>query len=353
MRKIRVGILFGGRSAEHEVSIQSAKNIFKALNKDKYEPVLIGITKKGNWIQLPPIEFERLALSTLQVSLEKSSTKTQAGHQSFSQIVQGLNFSIFDIVLPVLHGPYGEDGAMQGFLKTLGIPFVGADVLGSAVGMDKDIMKRLLRDAGIRVVKFLVFQKKDQKNISFSQVKKELGLPFFVKPANTGSSIGVSKVAKESECSKATSEAFKFDDKILIEQGISVREIECSVLGNDEKIASIPGEVIPSHEFYDYQAKYIDRNGAHLEIPAKLTPQQIRKVQETAIKACEALCIDGMARVDFFVDKKTERIYLNEVNTIPGFTSISMYPKLWEASGIGYSELIDRLIDLALKRSNR
>jgi D-alanine-D-alanine ligase len=344
--KIRVGIIFGGQSSEHEVSIQSAKNVFEALDKTKYDVSLIGISKKGNWLTIGGKDFQQIAAQSYAALPEKISSAVSS--PQLAVVSEKL-----DVVFPILHGILGEDGTVQGLLKLMGIPFVGADVLGSAVGMDKDIMKRLLRDAGIPIVRFLVFQKKDQKNISFAKLKKELGLPFFIKPANAGSSIGVSKVSKGSEFRQAINEAFKHDRKILIEEGIPAREIECSVLGNEEKTASIPGEIVPTHEFYDYDAKYLDENGAVLEIPAKLSKEQIKQVQDLAIKTCEVLCVDGMSRVDFFLDKKTAKLYLNEVNTIPGFTPISMYPKLWEASGLSYPDLIDRLLQLALERANK
>jgi len=345
-KKIRIGIIFGGQSTEHEVSIQSAKNVYAAIDKDKYDPVLIGISKKGNWLTISSKDFQQIAS---QNNLELPET-VQSSHFNLQE---SFTSEKLDVVFPILHGSLGEDGTVQGLLKLMGIPFIGSDVLGSAVGMDKDVMKRLLRDANIPIVKFLVFQKEDQNNISFASIKKQLKLPFFVKPANAGSSIGVSKVVKETQFSTAIKDAFKHDRKILIEEGITVREIECSVIGNDEKQASVPGEIIPSHDFYDYDAKYIDENGARLEIPARLTPMQIKKVQELAIQACKVLCIDGMARVDFFLDKKSSQLYLNEVNTIPGFTNISMYPKLWEASGVSYTQLIDKLIQLAFDRANK
>ncbi len=345
-KKIRIGIIFGGQSTEHEVSIQSAKNVYEALDKAIYDPVLIGISKKGKWLTLDNKAFQQVAMKSYSALPDKVQSSHTLPQESLAS-------EKLDVVFPVLHGMYGEDGTVQGLLKLMGIPFIGADVLGSAVGMDKDVMKRLLRDAGIPIVIFLVFQKKDEGKMSFTKVKKKLGLPFFVKPANAGSSIGVSKVSKESEFRQAINEAFKHDRKVLIEQGIPAREIECSVLGNDDKVASIPGEIIPTHEFYDYDAKYIDENGAHLVIPAELTNDQTRLIKELAIKACEVLCVDGMARVDFFLDRETGRIYLNEVNTIPGFTNISMYPKLWEASGVSYPQLIDKLIQLALERANK
>ena len=246
--KTRVGIIFGGQSPEHEVSIQSAKNVYEALDKSRYEPILIGISKSGKWLTFSTTEFNKIVSSPLQALREKKSSLLP----HFSEYIQDKKL---DVVFPLVHGANGEDGTLQGFLKVLGIPFVGSGVLGSAVGMDKDVMKRLLRDANIPIVKFLVFSKKDQKKISFIKIKTELGLPFFVKPANAGSSIGVSKVSKISDFAQAVSKAFEYDRKILIEQGIDVHEVECSVLGTQEMIASVPGEIIPSHEFYDYDAK--------------------------------------------------------------------------------------------------
>jgi D-alanine-D-alanine ligase len=257
-----------------------------------------------------------------------------------------------DVVFPVLHGPFGEDGTVQGLLKLFNVPFVGASVLGSAIGMDKDVMKRLLRDAGIPIPDFLVFHKESIDEIDFEQVKKQLGLPLFIKPANLGSSVGIHKVKDESQFMPAILDAFQYDVKILIEEYIKGREIECSVLGNENPIVSIPGEIIPQHEFYSYEAKYIDEKGASLEIPAKLSPEIIKQIQDVALRAFKALCCEGMARVDFFLRNEKE-IFVSEINTIPGFTKISMYPKLWEASGIPYTELIDKLIQLALERFER
>ncbi|MGZ8490050.1 MAG: D-alanine--D-alanine ligase family protein, partial [Candidatus Binatia bacterium] len=252
-----------------------------------------------------------------------------------------------DVVFPILHGPFGEDGTVQGLLKLANLPFVGAGVLGSAVGMDKDVMKRLLRDAGIAIGRFMAFARADK--ISFAEVKRTLGMPLFVKPANLGSSVGISKVAKPSQFSAAVKEAFRYDNKIVIEEFIAGREIECSVLGNDNPIASLPGEIVVNRDFYSYHAKYLDAHGSRLEIPAKLPAKVIKEIRQTAVRACKALCCQGMARVDFFV-QANGRVLVNEINTIPGFTKISMYPKMWEASGISYSKLIDRLIRLALER---
>jgi D-alanine-D-alanine ligase len=255
-----------------------------------------------------------------------------------------------DVVFPVLHGPYGEDGTIQGLLKLANIPFVGAGVLGSAIGMDKDVTKRLLRDAGISIAKYITVHQGDE--IDIDEIVRSLGLPLFVKPANLGSSVGISKVKNVNGLMDAIELSFVYDRKIIIEESINGREIECSVLGNEKPIASIPGEIIPTHEFYSYEAKYIDEKGAILEIPAKISETEKRLVQETAIKAFKVLCCEGMARVDLFLKEKGE-VLVSEINTIPGFTKISMYPKLWELSGISYGELIDRLIQLALERHDK
>jgi D-alanine-D-alanine ligase len=257
-----------------------------------------------------------------------------------------------DVVFPVLHGPCGEDGTVQGLLKLTAVPFVGAGVLGSAVGMDKDDMKRLLRDANIPLAKFLVFEKRSAKRIDFAHVKRILGLPVFVKPANLGSSVGISKVGNRQQFAPALTEAFRYDNKILVEENIGGREIECSVLGNDRPIASVPGEITTAHNFYSYEAKYVDESGGRLLIPAPLPNRLVNTIQELALKTFNVLCCAGMARVDFFLRNDGE-IFVNEINTIPGFTKISMYPKLWEASGISYPVLIDRLIRLALERSRQ
>jgi len=307
-KKLKIGVLFGGKSAEHEVSLQSARNIIEALDKNKYEIFPIKVDKNGRF-----------------------------------------NFSLLakvDVIFPILHGPFGEDGIMQGLFKEMGKPFVGAGVLGSAVGMDKDVMKRLLRDAGIPIGKFITFKNGDKFN--FIKIKKELGLPMFIKPANMGSSVGVSKVRNEKEFKKAVSDAFKYDTKIIIEEFINGREIECAVLGNDKPVASIPGEIIANQEFYSYDAKYID-DGYAIEIPAKIPKNITKKVREYAVQVFQVTNCEGMGRVDFFVTK-SGKIFVNEINTIPGFTNISMYPKLWEASGIPQSKLLDILINLAIER---
>jgi D-alanine-D-alanine ligase len=356
MKKIRVGILFGGRSAEHEVSLQSAKNIIEAIDKKKYSVVLIGIDKKGKWFLNEAAHFLLHADNPKLIKLNRAGTGvTLVPGSKGGKLISlsgGQSAGPVDVVFPVLHGPFGEDGTVQGFLKLANVPFVGASVLGSAIGMDKDVLKRLLRGAGIPTAKFLAFERKATRDIDFNAVVEQLGLPHFVKPANMGSSVGINKVKSESDFRHAVNEAFKYDTKILIEEAIAGRELECSVLGNDHAIASIPGEIVPHHEFYSYDAKYIDENGAALEIPAKLPEHIVKKVQDMAVRAFDALCCEGMARVDFFLRGEDE-VIVNELNTIPGFTRISMYPKLWEASGIPVTELIDRLIKLAFERYER
>jgi D-alanine-D-alanine ligase len=356
MKKIRVGILFGGRSAEHEVSLQSAKYIIKAIDTDKYDVVLIGIDRKGRWYLNDSSHFLFHADDPAQISLKHGNTELALipGSASNQLIpVKGeKSVGELDVIFPVLHGPYGEDGTVQGLLRMADIAFVGADVLGSAVSMDKDVMKRLLRDAGIPQAKFISFSLSDRNLITFEKVDTVTGIPCFVKPANLGSSVGISKVHNKEEFEPALKKAFEFDDKIVIEQYIEGREIECSVLGNDNPVASLPGEVIPSHEFYSYEAKYLDQEGAKFQIPAVLPEEILKRIQEMAIKTFKVLNCESMARIDFFL-KGTDEIYVNELNSIPGFTKISMYPKLWEASGISYSELFDRLIQLALERHQR
>jgi len=352
-RKTRIGILFGGRSAEHEVSVRSAKNILEAINKEKYEVVLIGINKEGQWRLKKTSELSLLSegsnITRLNREDEGAVLIPEEREGNLFPFLSERELKKVDVVFPVLHGPYGEDGTIQGLLELANIPYVGAGVLGSAVGMDKDVMKRLLREAGIPVVKFLAFNRNSLKEIDFGRVRDELGLPLFVKPANLGSSIGMNKIKKKEQFQPALKEAFQYDNKILIEECIKGREIECSVLGNDDPVASLPGEILPQYEFYSYEAKYLDEKGAILEVPAKLSPELVGEIQNLSLRVFEIMCCQGMARVDFFL-KNNEEIIVNELNTIPGFTRISMYPKLWEVSGIPYSELIDRLIQLALQR---
>lgn len=344
--KIKVGILFGGKSAEHEISLRSAKNVIEALNKDKYEPVLIGIDKNGRWLHNDQTALILHADNLEKISLNQESNPVSLIPQSEGQLT-GTSQKI-DVVFPILHGPMGEDGTIQGLLKLASIPFVGAGVLGSAVGMDKDIMKRLLRDAGIPIGQYLTIRS-HQERPSFSEVTNELGLPCFVKPANLGSSVGINRVDTEEQYHRALDEAFSFDHKVIIEEFIEGREIECAILGNENPKASIPGEISFTHSFYSYEAKYLDDQGYKIDIPAHITEEQITAVQQMAIQTFQVLECEGFARVDVFLTKDG-RLLVNEINTIPGFTQISMYPKLWEASGIAYTDLIDQLLQLAIAR---
>lgn len=351
--KIKIALIFGGKSVEHEVSLQSAKNIIEALDKEKYEIVLIAINKDGSWSLKNQSNFILNASNPKLIKLNSSITKLKQQKENLAIISEEEKRGKIDVAFPILHGPYGEDGTMQGFLKLAGIPFVGPSVLGSAVGFDKDITKKLLTEAGIPNTKFISFKKGEK--ISFLSIKNKLKLPLIVKPANSGSSVGINKVSNEKEFKNATTEAFLFDDKIIIEEFIeNKREIECAILGNINPKASVCGEVITDskHDFYSYEAKYIDEKGAKLEIPANISKNLQKKIQDLAIKTFKVLELEGMARVDFFIDKKG-KIYVNEVNTIPGFTNISMYPALWGASGLSYSKLLDELINLAIERFNR
>jgi D-alanine-D-alanine ligase len=390
MKKLHVGILFGGRSGEHEVSLLSAASVFNAIDKDKFEVVPIGITKEGRWVTAG--DAERLLQGktagdrsrSTQAHLRAGDPEATPGAAVLAAgeavVVppepqrQGGSLTPFqtdaaltrrasdrainvDIIFPVLHGTFGEDGTIQGLLELADLPYVGAGVLGSAAGMDKDIMKSLFRAAGLPIVKHVtVLRSEWEANSKKVQklVESRLKYPVFVKPANLGSSVGISKAHDGKELGPAIEEAAKFDRKIVIEQGVGgkkqkAREIECSVLGNDSPEASVPGEIVPGKEFYDYTAKYVDE-GSKLIIPAKLSKAETRKVQQLAISAFKAVDCSGLARVDFLMDAKTRKIYLNEINTMPGFTSISMYPKLWAASGLSYPELIERLIRLGLER---
>ncbi|MDR1176994.1 MAG: D-alanine--D-alanine ligase [Treponema sp.] len=340
-KKIKVCILFGGKSAEHEVSLQSAKNVYDALDRNKYEPVLMGITKAGRWVRGEASRFLLNAEDPGRIKLIENGEPVSLISDNAPPV---------DVVFPILHGPFGEDGTVQGLLKLAGLPFVGSSVLGSAAAMDKDVMKRLLRDARVPIGRYRALQS-HEKFPSYEEVSAELGEILFIKPANMGSSVGVSKVHNREEYHTALENAFRYDTKLVIEEFIQGREIECSVLGNEEAIASLPGEICASHEFYSYEAKYLDEKGAVLKIPADLPPEIIREVQDLAVKTFHTLCCEGLSRVDFFVrEEGSARVIVNEINTMPGFTRISMYPKLWEASGISYSELIDRLIQLALQR---
>jgi len=398
MKKLRVGILFGGRSGEHEVSLLSAASVLNAINKDKYEVVPIGITKDGRWLTAEHAENllqGKIVLEPRQLRAGDPETTPAAAvlargeavivppepihrqsglvpFQSEATLTRRASDRAInvDVIFPVLHGTFGEDGTIQGLLELADIAYVGAGVLGSAAGMDKDIMKSLFIAAGIPIVRHVTILRSawelDSKKNGGKKIQKlvesKLKYPVFVKPANLGSSVGISKAHNRKELGPAIEEAAKFDRKIVIEQGVGgkknkAREIECSVLGNDDPTASVPGEIVPGKEFYDYTAKYVDE-GSQLIIPAKLSKADTKRVQELAIAAFQAVDCSGLARVDFLMEpasgkgsrKKSGRIYLNEINTMPGFTAISMYPKLWAASGLAYADLIDRLIQLGIER---
>lgn len=348
-KRLRIGVLFGGRSGEHEVSLASAASVIRGLDSDKYEAVPIGITKEGHWL------IGTSAQKMLPEVLRTGQRVTMTADPTDAALVR-LDGSgggqRLDVVFPVMHGTFGEDGTIQGLLDLASLPFVGAGVLGSAVAMDKDVAKKLLRAAKIPVVPWVSVRREEWERHPHEvihRIEKEFPYPLFVKPASLGSSVGMTKVHSHDELAGALNLASEFAMKILVERSINAREIEVSVLGNHDPQASIPGEIVPHREFYDYAAKYLEE-GTQLLIPAKLKPAQIKKIQRFAVDAFRALELNGMARVDFFLDKDDAKIYLNEVNTIPGFTSISMYPKLWEASGIPFPQLLDKLIELALEQ---
>jgi len=347
-KRLRVGVLFGGRSGEHEVSLASAASVIRGMDPDKYEPVPIGITKDGHWLigegaakMLPDI-----LKSGRRVMLTADPTEA-----ALVPLDRGAGAQRFDVIFPVMHGTFGEDGTIQGMLELADLPFVGAGVLGSAIGMDKDVAKRLCQDAGIPVVPWVTVHRwqweKDPQSVK-AAVEEAFPYPVFAKPATLGSSVGMTKVHDSGELAPALNLAAEYGMKTLVEKAVTAREIEVSVLGNHDPQASIPGEIVPHREFYDYTAKYLE-DGTQLVIPADLKPAQVSKIQRLAVAAFRALELSGMARVDFFLEKETSKLYLNEVNTIPGFTSISMYPKLWEASGLSFRQLIDKLIELALE----
>jgi D-alanine-D-alanine ligase len=353
----RVAVLLGGKSAEHEVSLQSARNVIDAIDRDRYEPVPIGIDKTGAWFLCDPEDYLESPDDPKHVRLKCRESDRLAfvpgapGHP-LVRLADGRSIGPVDVVFPVLHGPMGEDGTVQGLLKMADMAFVGAGVLGSAVGMDKVVMKRLLMDAGIPVARYWTAARHELDRLDFDRVSEDLGLPLFVKPANLGSSVGVSKVGDRDAFERAVTEAFRFDLRVLIEEFVPGREIECSVLGNERTAASLPGEILPRHEFYSYEAKYIDENGAGLVIPAELPGDAVERIQALSMEAFKALWCEGMARVDCFLLESGE-VVINEINTIPGFTRISMYPKLWGATGVAYPELIHRLIRLGMERHAR
>ncbi|MBN1483500.1 MAG: D-alanine--D-alanine ligase [Chloroflexia bacterium] len=349
--RLRVGLIFGGRSGEHEVSLVSARSVMDALDRSRYEVVPIGISRAGVWL----VDGDPLA--RLEALLEQSPTEAPGPGESPARtaLIPGLAGSVFpelDVVFPVLHGPFGEDGTIQGLFEMAGVAYVGAGVLASALCMDKISAKRVLQACGLPVVEFVELNRhrwQGGPEELLEQVERRLGYPCFVKPANLGSSVGISKAHDRDELGAALDLAAGYDRRLLIERAVDAREIEISVLGNDEPQASVPGEIVPCREFYDYEAKYVD-DRSELLIPAPLPEALIKELRVLAIQAYRALDVAGMARVDFLLDRQSGRAFLNELNTIPGFTPISMYPKLWEASGLAYSRLLDRLIELAQER---
>lgn len=348
-------MIFGGRSAEHEVSLVSAASIIKALDKEKYEILPIGITAEGRWLfskDAVTLLKERAALDHLPEHILTPDPQ-QERLVPIGRSASTLPTHAVDVFFPVLHGTYGEDGTIQGLFELANVPYVGAGVLASAVGMDKAVQKQLLHHSKIPVAPFVWFMYREYQSSEkkwILAIEKKLSYPCFVKPANLGSSVGISKAHDRKELKEAITLAAEYDRKIIVEKGIrNAREIECSVLGNEHPIASLPGEIIPSNEFYDYNAKYIDGKSIAI-IPAKLSKELVKKIQNLALETYRALDCEGMARVDFLVPRNGTKIYVSELNTIPGFTSISMYPKMWEASGLSYAELLDRLIRLALER---
>ena len=353
MGKLRVGVIFGGRSGEHEVSLVSATSVIGALDPAKYDVVPIGITPEGRWIS----SGRALGMLKEKSGQESEPEKYLVPEPNRKGLVSpnggGASPQGLDVVIPLVHGTYGEDGTLQGLLELANIPYVGAGVLASAVGMDKIVQKMVFAAAGLPLVRYCwtyAADCRDRPGKVRALVEKTLRYPVFVKPANTGSSVGISKVHARKELAQALAAAAEFDRKVIIEEGVrNAREIECSVLGNDNPVASVPGEIVPSNEFYDYDAKYVDGKSRAI-IPAPVPAAIARKVRECAVRAYRAIDCAGMARVDFFVTKGKGRVYLNEVNTIPGFTAISMYPKMWEASGVTFRELLDRLIALAVER---
>lgn len=352
--KIKIAIIFGGKSAEHEISLNSATNIFNAIDKDKFDVILLGMDKKGKWKFHADYQKENISLTTndyfqnsIPVFIDNVNDKISIIDKNNGKVLE-----TFDVAFSIIHGTFGEDGTLQGFFKSLNIPFVGPDILGSAICMDKDVTKRLLRDNNIPIADFITLNKFEKKNVDFETVKEKLGIPMFVKPCNAGSSVGVNKVVDKATFENAINIAFKFDNKILIEEAIVGKEVECAILGNEVPKCSIIGEIIPTKDFYSYEAKYQDTDGARMKIPAEINIKVSENLRKTALKAFITVCCEGMARVDFFL-RDDNTFVLNEINTLPGFTEISMYPKLWEQTEISYPDLISKLIELSIERHNR
>jgi D-alanine-D-alanine ligase len=356
-RKPRVGVIFGGRSGEHEVSLMSARSVMSAIDPQRYEIVPIGIGKDGRWItgSDPMRALEQGGDAEPATILGDPSQRALMKMEHTDDELTLSSVAELDVIIPILHGPYGEDGTIQGLLELAGLPYVGAGVLGSAVAMDKVVFKKVMQAEQIPILPYrLVLRSEWQRDRVgvVAQIEANLDYPVFTKPANLGSSVGISKCDGREELERGLAEAARYDRRLIVEQGIDAREIECSVLGNDDPVASVAGEILPSREFYSYQAKYLDMGdkASDLLIPAPIPAAVHEQLRDWAVRAYRAIDCAGMARVDFLLDKTTDRLYMNEINTIPGFTAISMYPKLWEASGLPYSQLIERLIELALER---
>ncbi len=344
--KMRIAVLFGGRSGEHDVSRRSAASVLRSLDPQRYEPLLLGIDRRGVWHLQPRPLFRSEGGAEVLAIEETDSLVAVAPGRGLTVAQEPLDV---EVVFPVLHGTFGEDGTVQGLLELAGLPYVGSGVLGSSVAMDKEKTKQIWLQEGLPVADFRVLRRRDPPELA-AQLAARLGYPLFVKPAAAGSSVGISRVGEPAGLPAAVELAFRFDLKVLLESAVVGREVECAVLGNDDPLAFPPGEIVPSHEFYSYQAKYVDPHGAELKLPAELDADSERRVRELAVRAFRAVECSGMARVDFFVDGQSGRPLLNEINTLPGFTNISMYPKLCALAGLEFPRLLDRLVELAMER---
>ena len=360
--KLRVGLIFGGKSGEHEVSLASAQSVMRAINRDQYDVVMIGVTKDGHWLVGDNVFMQLASVSpTPLLGKADESANGTAAKENGKEMMNALNAALdqssplnsIDVAFPLIHGTFGEDGTVQGLLELADVPYVGAGVAASAVGMDKALMKAVFSANGLPIVDWMMVLRRDWEahpEETIHRIESAFGYPCFIKPANLGSSVGVTKARNWDELAQALTTAAQYDRKLIAERAVDAREIECSVLGNDEPMASIPGEVIPERAFYDYAAKYDDSAGRQLIVPANLSVELTRQIQSLAVQAFQAIDGSGLARVDFFVERATDKIFVNEINTIPGFTSVSMYPRMWENTGLSYPALIDRLIQLAIER---
>ena len=352
--KTTVAVIFGGNSAEHEVSLKSATNIYNAIDTATFAPLLLGVDREGNWRYNPTFKDKDINLTVDDYFSGASFAYLKKGNEKVEIIDLDSNqiLGSFQVAFPIIHGTFGEDGTLQGILKSLNVAYVGPDVLGSAVGMDKEVAKRLLRDADIPIAAFFTLYRHIPNQFSFDEIAQKLGLPIFVKPANAGSSVGVSKVGNQEEYDRAVSQAFIYDKKILVEEAVFGKEVECAVLGNEEVKASVLGEIISGTNFYSYEEKYTNLDGVQTKIPADIDKNISGIIRETAVKAFKVLCCEGLSRIDFFL-RADNTFVLNEINTLPGFTATSMYPKLWENTGLCYADLLTELIGLAVARQQR